>query len=99
MMKVDAIESVLHPTDFSEASLTAFYHALKAAVLTKSKLTLLNVSHGSEPSSFNFPGIRQTLERWKLLPANSPRSAVGQLGVKASKIAKRGDPVKGVLDF
>jgi len=96
----DAIESVLHPTDFSEASLTAFYHALKAAVLTKSKLTLLNVSDGGEPSSFNFPGIRKTLERWKLLPADSPRSAVGQLGVRASKIvAKRGDPVKGVLDF
>jgi nucleotide-binding universal stress UspA family protein len=96
----DVIESVLHPTDFSEASLTAFYHALKAAVLTKSKLTLLNVSDGGEPSSFNFPGIRKTLERWKLLPADSPRSAVGQLGVRASKIvAKRGDPVKGVLDF
>src|SRR5215471_684090 len=99
-MKVDAIESVLHPTDFSEASLTAFYHALKAAVLTKSKLTLLNVSDGGEPSSFNFPGIRKTLERWKLLPANSPRSAVEQLGVKASKIVTRkGDPVKVVLGF
>jgi len=100
MKAVDAIDSVLHPTDFSEASLTAFYHALKAAVLTRSKLTLLNVSDGGESASFNFPGIRRTLERWKLLPANSPKSAVGQLGVRASKIvAKKGDPVKVVLDF
>ncbi len=100
MKTVDAIESVLHPTDFSEASLTAFYHALKAAVLTKSKLTLLNVSDGGEHSSFNFPGIRKTLEQWKLLPPDSSRSAVGELGVDAAKIvARKGDPSKVVLDF
>ena len=38
------IESVLHPTDFSEGSKIAFYHALKAALLSKSRITLLNVS-------------------------------------------------------
>jgi len=100
MKAANAIESVLHPTDFSEASLTAFYHALKSAVVTKSKLTLLHVSGVGKPSRFSFPGIRKTLERWKVLPANSPRSAVVNLGVEASKIvARKGDPVKVVLDF
>ena len=94
------IESVLHPTDFSEASLTAFYHALKAALLTKSKLTLLNVSAEGGPSWADFPGIRETLERWQLLPPNSPRSAVGDLGVRAEKVvAKERDPVKAVIRF
>jgi nucleotide-binding universal stress UspA family protein len=100
MKTVDAIESVLHPTDFSEASLTAFYHALKAALLTKSKLTLLNVCEDGEPPWSDFPGIRETLERWKLLPPNSPKSAVGELGVRAAKIVARNrDPVKAVLGF
>jgi len=96
----EAIESVLHPTDFSEASLTAFYHALKAALLTKSRLTLLNVSNGGEPAWADFPGIRETLERWQVLPPNSPRAAVGQLGIRAEKIvAKKQDPIKAVLGF
>jgi nucleotide-binding universal stress UspA family protein len=95
-----AIERVLHPTDFSEASLTAFYHALKAALLTKSKLTLLNVSDDGGPAWADFPGIRETLERWRLLPPNSPRAAVRQLGVRAEKIvAKMRDPVKAVVGF
>jgi hypothetical protein len=68
------IESVLHPTDFSEASLVAFYHALKTALLTKSHFTLFNVSPQGEPEWASFPGVRETLERWELIPKNSPRS-------------------------
>lgn len=40
------IQSVLHPTDFSEDSLVAFHHALKAAMLSRSRLTLLHVKQG-----------------------------------------------------
>jgi nucleotide-binding universal stress UspA family protein len=94
------IESVLHPTDFSEASLVAFHHALKVALLTKSKLTLFNVSPDGEPEWANFPGVRETLERWGILPNNSPRSAVGELGIHARKIvADMSDPVKAVLGY
>jgi len=38
------VESVLHPTDFSESSRVAFHHALKTAMLTRSTLTLLHVA-------------------------------------------------------
>lgn len=100
MKAADAIESVLHPTDFSEASLTAFYHALKAAVITKARLTLLNVSDDGVPAWADFPGIRETLARWQLLPPNSPRSAVGKLGVRAEKIVTRmDDPIKAVIGY
>ncbi|HYW69920.1 MAG TPA: universal stress protein, partial [Pyrinomonadaceae bacterium] len=93
------IESVLHPTDFSEGSLVAFYHALKAALLAKSRLTLLNVSSGDSQME-DFPAVRETLERWELLPKGSPRSAVQQLGLGVEKIiAQPGDPVKSVLAF
>src|SRR6187455_2142885 len=79
------IGSVLHPTDFSEGSRIAFYHALRAALLSKSKLTLLNVSPEATASWSDFPGVRETLERWGLLPEGSPRSAVADLGIDVRK--------------
>lgn len=94
------IETVLHPTDFSEGSLVAFHHALKSALIAKSRLTLLNVSPDGESHMDDFPAVRETLERWGLLEAGSPRSAVAQLGVRVEKvIADRDDPVKTVLGF
>jgi len=92
------IRSVLHPTDFSESSLVAFHHALKAALSTKSKLTLLHVASDAEWSKF--PGIRETLERWGVLPEGSPKSAVGELGITANKVvANEGAPVDAVLAY
>ena len=92
------IRSVLHPTDFSESSLVAFHHALKAAMAAKSKLTLLHVSSDTQWSKF--PGIRETLERWGVLPEGSPKSAVGELGIAASKVvANEGAPVDAVLSY
>ena len=95
-----AIESVLHPTDFSEGSKVAFHHALKAALLAKSELTLLHVSPDEASAWSGFPGVRETLERWGLLPPGSPKSAVGGLGVDARKVvARKGDPVEAVLRY
>ena len=92
------IASVLHPTDFSEGSKVAFYHALKAALLAKSKLTLLNVSPDGNQRWANFPGVRETLEQWKLLPEGSPREAVADLGIDVRKaVLQAGDPVKAVV--
>ena len=94
------IKSVLHPTDFSEASLVAFNHALRVAMLAHSKLTLLNVS-GDRPSTWDdFPGIRETLERWGTLPKGSPRSAVGDIGIEARKVvASENEPVDAVMRY
>ena len=94
------IDSILHPTDFTEGSRVAFHHALKAALLAKSKLTLLHVSPGRDWEWTDFPGVRETLERWGLLPVGSPRSALPQLGIDIRKvIAKQSDPVKAVLRY
>lgn len=94
------IENVLHPTDFSEGSLVAFHHALKAAIAARSRLTLLHVSTDSNSQWADFPGIRETLERWGLLPKGSPKSAVAELGVAASKVvANEAAPVEAVLRY
>ena len=94
------IQSVLHPTDFSESSLVAFHHALKAAMLSKSKLTLLHVSTDGTSEWSHFPGVRETLERWGVLPKGSPKAAVGKLGIEARKVmANKGEPVDAVVNY
>lgn len=94
------IQSVLHPTDFSEGSLVAFYHALKTAMLSRSKLTLLHVSTDSDLEWSDFPGVRETLERWGALPKGSERAAVASLGIAASKVvAKDSEPVEAVIRY
>ena len=93
------IQSVLHPTDLSESSLVAFHHALKAALASKSKLTLLHVSTGGTSEWSQFPGVRETLERWGALPKGSPKAAVGKLGIDACKIMSDGEPVDAVVDY
>jgi len=94
-----AIKNVLHPTDFSEVSTVAFYHALKVSLLTKSKFSIMSLdSDGADWE--DFPSIRKTLEQWQLLPKLSPRSAVAELGIRASKIIPdHRDPVEAVVGF
>ena len=92
------IRTVLHPSDLSDASLLAFAHAVKTALISKSKLTLIHVSN--EPEGTEFPGVREMLERWKVLPANSPKSAVADLGIGVAKIIGCGpSPVDVVLEY
>ena len=99
-LNVPILQHVFHPSDFSPASEAAFAHALKAALIAKATLTVLHVSPGGEQNWTEFPGVRQTLERWGLLPKNSPRSAVPELGINVRKIiTKDKDPVKSVLAF
>ena len=94
------LERVLHPTDFSEASLVAFHHALKASMVAKSKLTLLHISTNGTAKWSDFPGVRETLELWGELPVGSQRSAVSKLGIDVCKIlAEKSDPVEAVLHY
>ena len=94
------LDSILHPTDFSAGSLVAFHHALKAAVVAKSKFTILHVATGAAREWKEFPGVRQTLERWGLIPPGSPKSALLELGLDVHKVAAREEsPVKSVLRY
>ena len=47
---VPLVDSVLHPTDFSSASDTAFAHALAIALIRKTKFTILHVGAGTQRS-------------------------------------------------
>ena len=92
---------ILHPTDFSEASEVAFVHALKLALAMQGRLHVLHVSSHDGPVRWrNFPGVREALERWGVLPAGSPPEAVGDLGIEVEKVDAVGDdPVVATHDF
>jgi nucleotide-binding universal stress UspA family protein len=97
---IPIIDGILHPSDFSSASEVAFVHALKAALVAQSELTVMHVSPSMTAEWTDFPGVRETLARWGLLPPDSPRSAVPALGIDVRKvIAHDNDPVKSVLAF
>lgn len=99
-LSLPILQHVFHPSDFSAASETAFAHALKAALIAKATFTIFHVSPDRRENWTEFPGVRQTLERWGILPKNSPKSAVPDLGIQVSKvIAQDKDPVKSVLGF
>ena len=94
------LESIFHPSDFTEASEVAVVHALKMALVAGAKLTMLHVEASPGAEWQDFPGVRDTLERWGLIPKDSPKSAVGQLGIKVVKVLRlSNDPVKACLGF
>jgi len=96
------ISSIFHPTDLSEASYVAFAHALKLALLAQSELTILHAtsSAGDQVSWKDFPGVRQTLERWGEIPEGSSGRAIAKLGMRVEKVTGRGrKPVKTVTSY
>lgn len=99
-MSPTKIESILHPSDFTEASEIAFVHALKIALVTHAQLHMLHVDREDDAQWSDFPGVRTTLERWGLIPPDSPKSAVIRLGIDVQKvIASSNRPVRACLQF
>ena len=97
--------AIVHPTDFSPTSELAFAHALRLAVAMRARLDILHVEGAGEseegPPWERFPGVRETLARWCLLPENAPQSAVRDvLGVDVTKVDLREESVVGAVgDF
>jgi len=86
------VGSVLHLTDFSPASERAFAHALAIALLRQTDFTILHVSPKKESDIewTRFPAVRATLQRWGLLEAGSPQSAVfDEFQVRVKKVTVR----------
>jgi nucleotide-binding universal stress UspA family protein len=101
MSAAQFVRSVLHPSDFSEASHAAFSHALAIALYRQASLTVLHVVPRSQAVDVwtDSPPVRQTLEQWGLLEPGSPRTAVYEkLAIAVSKINVRStDPLKAIL--
>jgi nucleotide-binding universal stress UspA family protein len=99
------LQSIVHPTDFSDLSADAFVHALRIALTAKSKLYLLHIATGDEGRWWTFPHVRHALALWKLMTDDAseknPQAAIeAKLGIRVVKVSlDRQDPVHGILRF
>lgn len=97
------VHSVFHPSDFSEASERAFAHALAIALVRQTEFTVFHTdATGVSVDGWGqYPAIRKTLERWQLLPKDSPRVAVfNELGIRAQKVGVRtSDPTRAIVEY
>jgi len=95
--------SVLHPTDFSEASELAFAHALKITLLLGTNFTIFHSrdSADKENNWHLFPSVRSTLVRWGIISEGRSRAAVfDELGIKIEKVDMWGlNPMGEIFNY
>ena len=93
-------ESVVHPTDFSSSSHTAFVHGLAIALLNRTRFDILHVGDKTDRGWTRFPAVRGTLESWGLLEPGSEQAAVfDEFSVNVKKVRLVGDPARETLDY
>jgi nucleotide-binding universal stress UspA family protein len=103
LFDVPFVDSVFHPSDFTEASANAFAHALAIALLRKTRFTILHAGSDylAEDEWTKFPAVRATLERWGLQKPGRPRSEMFQdLSIRVKKVNVRSrSPLAATLDY
>jgi nucleotide-binding universal stress UspA family protein len=96
------IRSIAHPTDLSPQGVAAFEHALSLALANRCRLDVLHVDEPGEQSGWaEFPQVRQTLQRWGVLPPGSTVEAIATItGVAVRKVGIHDhDPVEGMTRY
>jgi nucleotide-binding universal stress UspA family protein len=98
---VTPLARILHATDFSPASASAFAHALRIALDAKAKLYLVHVASDSDEQWSDYPHVRELLGRWGLFdPAHSPAAIERELGLHVAKASiHASDPRSGISEF
>ena len=93
--------SIFHTTDFTELSDTAFAHALRLSLSANARLNLFHVSPDHKRDVISeFPKIRDTLARWKVISELSAEEDMRSLGFAYTKVvAVHKDPVASILHY
>jgi len=74
------VQTIVHPTDFSDTSAVAFAHALRISLAMRGLLYLVHIAESDSPDEYDgFPRVRHVLARWGLMNENDPPEAVGKL--------------------
>jgi nucleotide-binding universal stress UspA family protein len=96
-----SIRSIVHPTDFSDLSVSAFAHALRIALSARSKLHLLHVSQYDAGEALAFPHARRLLVQWGLTEAEDPPWVIAaKLGIEVDNVRLAlQEPARAIVDF
>ena len=87
-----SIHSIVHPTDLSPSSASAFAHALRVAMAAKSKLYVLHVLQDDPGEGWESPDgrLRRLLVQWHLLHENDPSGEIDtKLGLQIENVMFR----------
>lgn len=104
MAQAADFEHIIHPTDFSAESRTAFAHAVRLGVAAKGYLTVIHCARDGRKAGAEwekFPKVREQLSDWGMLPKGAPREAVyDDLGLHVVK-ADLGypEPAHGIAKY
>jgi nucleotide-binding universal stress UspA family protein len=95
------LNSILHPTDFSDLSSVAFAHALRIALAAKSKLHILHVAQYDTGGALPFPHVRRLLVQWRLSEEDDPPWVIAtKLGIEVQTTRiKWQEPAQGIAGF
>lgn len=95
------LNHILHPTDCSSESRTAFLHALKLAVAARAELDIVHIESDPQPSDLKrLPSVRETLIEWGVLPNGASQQDVAALGITVRKLCLRADDAsQGILQY
>jgi nucleotide-binding universal stress UspA family protein len=95
------VQTIVHPTDFSDTSAVAFAHALRIALTMRGLLYLVHIAESESPDEYDgFPHVRHVLAQWGLMNEGDPPEVVGKLGIRVAKIGlKPHDPLRALLHF
>ncbi|MFZ5480110.1 MAG: universal stress protein [Myxococcota bacterium] len=98
-MPLSRIETILVPTDFSDADAVAFAHALKLALVIGAELDIFHVEPNNEQTDWHWaPSVLATLRRWGVLGAHAGENEMAGLGVRARRTVATGmSPDAGIL--
>lgn len=93
-MALHSIDSILHPTDFSDTDFGAVAHALRIALAAKAKLTFLHVGpKGADIDWAAFPKIRGVLASWGVVKEDASHEDVIATGLHVRKSLRKGDDI------
>jgi nucleotide-binding universal stress UspA family protein len=96
------IKTIIHPTDFSDASMKAFAHAMAFSLAAQSRLYILHVAKDGESRDlYSQPHVRELLASWgKMDPQEPPEAIAARTGVEVLKVAMHpGSPRQRIDKF
>lgn len=98
------LDHIVHPTDFTSGGEVAFAHALRLALAVRGHFHVVHaekLAPGDDADWAAFPGVRSTLTRWGLLPADAePTDVADRLGLRVTKVdIPDEDPTEAILRF
>jgi nucleotide-binding universal stress UspA family protein len=96
------MQSIVHPTDFSNMSSRAFAHALRIALAAKCTLYVLHVAEDiDDHKEVALTQVRRILTQWGLIAESESRSAITiKLGLRIENVRlDKQAPTDGILSF